>query len=410
MRQKPSALALSLLLAACTNSEAQAPPAQQTRAAVHHEIRASSLPKPFATRSAGNPARVVSRPANAQLALPPGFHIAVWAEDLEDPRNMILAPNGDVLVAETAAGRVSVLRDTNHDGRADKRFPMLAEQNEPFGLALRGDQLYVGNGNGVWRFPFKAGQTSITASGTKLFALPAGGHSTRNIIFNGDGSKLYVAAGSRSNVEDETDDPLRAAITEYNADGSGRRTFASGLRNPVGLAWNPANQTLWTAVNERDGLGDDLVPDYITEVKRGAFYGWPFSYIGKNADPRRSGEHPELVAKAIEPSLLIQAHSAPLGVTFYSGSMFPQSYRGGAFVALHGSWNRASRTGYSVVFVPFRNGQPSGGYDDFVTGWAPDPQSRSVWGRPVGLLVLGDGSLLISDDGAGMIWRVTYTR
>jgi glucose/arabinose dehydrogenase len=220
---------------------------------------------------------------------------------------------------------------------------------------------------------------------------------------------MYVAVGSRSNVN-AGEEPIRAAITEYNPDGTGRRTFASGLRNPVGLAWEPTTNMLWTSVNERDGLGDDLVPDYITEVKPGAFYGWPYSYIGRNEDPRRRGERPDLVAKAVVPSVLIESHGAALGLLFYNGKMFPAEYNGDAFVALHGSWNRANRSGYKIIRVPFSSGKPAGGYDDFVVGWAPDPTSRQVWGRPVGLLVLGDGSLLVADDGAGVIWRVTYAR
>jgi glucose/arabinose dehydrogenase len=367
----------------------------------HHEVLPSKLPRPFHTQSAGNPARVVARPKDARLTLPPGFRIELWAEGFTDPRSMVLAPNGDVFVAEMAGGRVLVLR-------GKQRFTFAAGLDGPFGLAFRGNQLYVGNSNGIVRFDYKPGQTKASNAPVRVVALPSGGHSTRNLIFNRDGSKMYVAVGSRSNVSDESDDPLRAAITEFNPDGSGRRTFASGLRNPIGLAWNPADQTLWTVVNERDELGDDLVPDYATAVRRGAFYGWPFSYIGSNVDPRRKGEHAELVRKAVVPSVLLQAHSAPITLAFYEGTMFPSQYRGGAFVALHGSWNRASRTGYSVVFIPFRNGQPRGGYDDFIIGWAPDPKSRSVWGRPAGLVVLRDGSLLVADDGAGVLWRVTY--
>lgn len=378
-----------LVLLACSPTAAQAaPPPLQ-----HHEVRADRLPPPFHTESASNPPRVVSKPSDARLTLPPGFRIEVWAEDFENPRNMILAPNGDVLVADTAAGKIIGLRGKT-------RYTVASGLNGPYGMAYRGNQLFVGCEDAVLRFD--------GGKPVKIFDLPGGGHSTRNIIFNRDGTKLYVAVGSRSNVSDESADPLRAAITELDPDRPVRKTYASGLRNPVGLAWNPANATLWTSVNERDGLGDDLVPDYITEVKPGAFYGWPFSYIGRNEDPRRRGEKPQLVQSAIVPSLLIQAHSAALGLVFYSGKMFPEKYRGGAFVALHGSWNRSRRSGYSVVHVPFRNGQPTGGYDDFVIGWAPDPDKRQVWGRPAGLLVLRDGSLLIADDGANVIWRVSY--
>jgi len=380
---------------ACARGEAQQPgPPSQLQ---HHEIRIEQLPKPYQTPSAGNPPDIASRPAKAPLILPPGFKIAPWAADFENPRNMILAPNGDVLVADTAAGKIIGFRGAN----PSQRYEVASGLDEPFGLGYRGGKLYVGCANAVLRM-------DGPGRFAKLFDLPGGGHSTRNIIFNREGTKMYVAVGSRSNVSDETDEPLRAAITEFNPDGPGQRTFGSGLRNPVGLAWNPANGTLWTAVNERDGLGDDLVPDYITEVKPGGFYGWPFSYLGQHEDPRRRGERPRLVQSAIVPSLLIQAHSAALGLTFYEGTMFPAKYRGGAFVALHGSWNRSRRTGYSVVHVPFRNGQPTGGYDDFVIGWAPNPASREVWGRPVGLLVLRDGSLLVADDGGNVIWRVRY--
>lgn len=374
----------------------------------HYDVRADQLPKPYQTQSAGNPPHVIARPANASLNVPPGFKVELWATNIHNPRNMLLAPNGDVFVADTASGIIHVFRDTNNDSRPDQRFTFADDLDEPFGLAFRGSQLYVGNQDAIVRFEYKSGQTRASGKPVKVVDLPPGGHSTRNVIFNRDGSKMYVAVGSASNVSDETSEPLRAAITEYNADGSGRRTFASGLRNPIGLAWNPADQSLWTVVNERDGLGDDLVPDFATEVKRDAFYGWPFSYIGKNVDPRRKGARADLIAKAIVPTVLIESHSAPITLAFYSGTMFPPQYRGGAFVALHGSWNRTNRTGYKVVHIPFRNGKPSGGYDDFVTGWAPDPKDRTVWGRPAGLLVLKDGSLLVTDDGAGVVWRVTY--
>lgn len=398
----PKIAAVLLFAAACSRSNAQSP------AIGHHEVRPENLPKPYHTRSAGNPPNVVKRPANAKLYAPPGFHISLWATGFGEVRNLVLAPNGDVFAACMSSLEIVVLRDTDGDGRPDKRWKFADGLNRPFGLAFRGNHLYVGNTDAIVRFDYKPGQTAAGGPPVHLTELPSGGHATRNVIFNRDGSKMYVAVGSDSNVDDETGQPLRAAITEFNPDGKGGRTFGSGLRNPIGLAWNPANGTLWTTVNERDGLGDDLVPDYITEVKAGAFYGWPFSYIGKNVDPRRKGERPDLVSKAIVPSLLIESHSAPIHLAFYDGRMFPARYRGGAFVALHGSWNRASRTGYKVVHVPFKNGQPSGGYDDFVIGWAPDPESREVWGRPAGLLVLPDGSLLIADDGADVVWRVSY--
>jgi glucose/arabinose dehydrogenase len=403
-------LALFFVTLACAREVAQAPAAiaaandQQLK---HHEIRVEDLPPAFATPSAGNPPTVTAQPPGATLHLPPGFHIDVWASDLRDPRTMLLAPNGDILLAEPGLGRILVLRDNDRDGVADDQFTFMRGLNEPFGLALRAGFLYIGNTDSIVRVPYAAGQTTNTATPETIATVPGGGHSTRGLLFSNDGSKLYVSIGSSGNAEPETD-PNRAAIIEMNPDGSARRVFASGLRNPVMMSWNPANGSLWTVVNERDGLGDDLVPDYATEVRDGAFYGWPYAYIGPHEEPRLQGARPDLVAKAVVPSVLIRSHSAPLGIAFYQGAMFPQSYNGSAFVALHGSWNRAKRTGYKVVRIPFRDGQPTGGYDDFIVGWSQDENSNSVWGRPVGLLVLPDGSLLVSDDGAGKIWRVTY--
>ena len=376
----------------------------------HHDIRPDQLPPPGHTASSSNPPRVVPRPADAKLHLPPGFKIAVWEDGFQEPRNMVLAPNGDVFVADSEAGTIIALRDANGDGKNERRYTFARNLRRPFGLAFDDDYLYVGNTDAIVRFRYRRGQESASGDPHQIAALPPGGHWTRNLIFNREKTRLYVAVGSRTNVSDESSEPKRAAITEMNPDGSAQRIYASGLRNPVGLAWNPRTGALWTSVNERDGLGDDLAPDYITEVRRGAFFGWPWSYIGRNVDPRRKGERPDLVARAEVPSVLIEAHSAALGLVFYDGTMFPEAYRGGAFVALHGSWNRTLRSGYRVIHVPFRNGRPAGGYDDFVAGWAPDPAARTVWGRPVGLLVLGDGSLLVSDDGSGVIWRVTYAR
>jgi glucose/arabinose dehydrogenase len=406
---KRALLALAAVFAslACHAEPASPPPtvaAAHDPFLQHHEIRPEQLPAPYATPSSGNPPFVSSRPPGAALHVPPGFAVSLWADKLDDPRNMILAPNGDVFVAETGAGRILVLRDDNHDGKPDRSFTFATGLNGPFGLAFRGDWLYVGNEDSIVRFPYRAGQTAGTGP-VRLASLPTGGHSTRNLIFSRDGSTLYAAIGSSSNVSRE--EPPRAAIMAYDAEGRNPRVYASGLRNPVGLAWSPTG-SLWTAVNERDGLGDDLVPDYATQVQSGAFYGWPYAYIGAHEEPRRKGERPDLVAKAVVPSVLIQSHSAALGIVFYPGGMFPPQYTGSAFVALHGSWNRSRRTGYKVINVPFRNGRPVGGYDDFVAGWEPSDAERAVWGRPVGLLVLRDGSLLVSDDGANVIWRVTY--
>jgi glucose/arabinose dehydrogenase len=375
----------------------------------HHEVDLKQLPQPYATKSAGNPPRLVAQPPGATLHVPAGFAVSVYASGLDGPRNMILAPNGDVIVTETAANRVTILRDANRDGTAEAKFPFADELNAPYGLAIHDRWLYIGNEDAVVRVPYATGQTRVNAEVQRLAPLPPGGHSTRGIVFNRERTKMYVSVGSASNVG-AGEAPERAAIVEFNPDGTGKRIFAAGLRNPVGMAWEPATNALWAAVNERDGLGDELVPDYITDVRPGAFYGWPYAYLGPHEDPRRKGERTDLVAKTVMPALLIASHSAPLGIAFYTGTMFPAEYRGHAFVALHGSWNRAERTGYKIIRVPFRNGRPTGGYDDFLAGWMTDSGTRAVWGRPVGLLQLADGSLLVSDDGAGKIWRVTYRK
>ena len=404
---------LAALLAAACRESAQLPLAATTArndpALRHYDIRFEQLPPPFATSSSGNPPIVVAQMNGAQLHLPPGFKISLFASGLDDPRTLLLAPNGDVLVAEPGAGKVTVLRDANHDGVAENRFTFLGGMDEPFGLAFNGQWLYIGNINSVVRVPYAAGQTKSAATPQRIASLPSGGHSTRGVLFNRNGTKMYVSVGSASNVS-SGEDPRRAAILEMNPNGSGERIFAAGLRNPIGMAWEPATGALWTCINERDGLGDDLVPDYATDVRAGAFYGWPYAYLGPHEEPRRKGERPDLVRKTIPPAVLIQAHSAPIGMVFYTGTMFPPQYRGAAFVGLHGSWNRSLRTGYKVISIPMKNGRPAGGYDDFVTGWSPDERSSRVWGRPACLLVLADGSLLITDDGNGKIYRVTYGR
>ncbi len=378
----------------------------------HHEIKPADLPPPKLENEVTNPPKVIPKPEGAKLNLPPGFEVATFAEGgFTRPRWMALAPNGDVFLADSdAAGKIIILRDTNHDGVADERFVFAENQLQPFGLAFWKDYLYLGNTNAVVRFHYRPGQTKADGPPEKIADLPGRGyreHWTRNILFSPDGQKMYVTVGSESNVNVEAD-PMRASIIEFNPDGSGKRTYASGTRNPIGLAWLPGTRTLWAAVQERDRMGDDLPPDYVTEIKDGGFYGWPYAYNGPNEDPRRKGERPDLVKKTITGDVLIQAHSAILGLVFYQGKMFPKEYRGDAFVALHGSWNRTRRTGYKIIRIRFKNGKPVGGYDDFLTGWMLDENSRDVWGRPVGLLVLADGSMLITDDGANKIWRVTY--
>lgn len=378
----------------------------------HYDIKVSDLPAPEVQNGPRNASKVIPKPEGAKLTLPSGFQISVFVEgDFQQPRGMLQAPNGDVFVTESQGNRISILRDSNGDGRLDERFVFATGLNRPFGLAFWRDYLYVGNTNAVVRFKYKYGQTKAEGAPEKIADLESGprGHWTRNVIFNQAGTKMYVAVGSASNV-DGGEPSTRAAINEFNPDGTGQRIYASGTRNPVGLAWNPKTKQLWSAVEERDLIGDDLVPEYVTSIKEGGFYGWPYGYIGQHEDPRRRGERPDLVAKAIVPDVLIQAHSAVLGMLFYDGKMFPSDYQGDAFVALHGSWNRNLRTGYKIIRIKFKNGKPVGGYDDFLVGWMLGEDKPEVWGRPVGLLVLKDGSMLISDDGGNKIWRVTYSK
>ena len=367
------------------------------------------LPEPFATPSVRNTAQVVTKPDSAQLEAPAGFSVSVYADNLQGPRTMLYAPNGDLFVAQSRAGSVIVLRDTNNDGEPDARTVYAQGLNGVFGMAFHDGYLYLGRTDSIVRYKYKDGDTQAQGTPEKLVDLPTGGHSTRNIAFSRDGKKMYVAVGSASNKSDG-EEPRRAAVNEYNPDGTGQRVFASGLRNPVALTLQPGTDTIWVSVNERDTLGDDLVPDYITSVKDGGFYGWPYSYIGSNYDPEHRDKRPDLVQRAIVPDVLLPAHAAAVGLTFYTGTQFPQRYQNGAFVGLHGSWNRSKLSGYRVAFVPFQNGKPSGPVEDFLTGWIiADGNPGSTWGRPVSPFVAKDGSLLVSDDGGNKIWRVRYT-
>jgi len=403
-----TAVALTVLIA-CAQSNKPAAGALK-----HYNITLADLPPPKVQQGPANFSRIVPRPDGAQLSLPAGFEATVlYDEGLQKPRWLALAPNGDLFVAESESGRITILRDTNSDGKIDDKFVFASGLARPFGMAFWKDYFYVGTVGAVLRYKYKSGQIKAEGEPEKLCDLPATAgyreHWTRNVVFSPAGNKMYVTVGSASNVDPESD-PRRAAISEYNPDGTGHRIYASGTRNPIGLAFNPMTKQMWAAVQERDLIGDDLVPDYVTSIKEDGFYGWPFSYIGSNEDPRRKGEQPDLVKKAIVPDVLLQAHSAVLGLTFYEGKMFPGEYRGDAFAALHGSWNRARRTGYKIIRIRFKNGKPVGGYDDFLTGWMVDEDSRDVWGRPVGLLVAKDGALLIADDGGNRIWRVSYSK
>jgi glucose/arabinose dehydrogenase len=367
------------------------------------------LPAPFATKSAGNPPEETMPPKGFLPTVPAGFQISLFASDFKEPRWLAAAPNGDIFLADTHGGAIYILRDPQQTGGAHERVTFLTGLDEPFGIVVHDDYIYVGDTNAVLRYKFDPKTSKRLGEAEKLMDLPRGGHSTRALVFSADGKHLFVSVGSKSNVDIEKDS-RRAAITICDPDGRNARLYATGLRNPVGLALEPTTGQLWTSVNERDGLGDDLPPDYFTSVKDGGFYGWPYSYIGDNVDPRVNPQKPELVAKAIIPDVLLGSHRAPLQFAFYTGKQFPASYQGGAFIAEHGSWNRSTRAGYQVVFVPFKDGQPSGDPQPFLTGLVPDPTKGNVNGRPVGVAVAPDGSLLVSDDGARVVYRISVTK
>lgn len=398
------------------------------------DVPSPVLPKPHETPSVTKHPKVVPWPKDKTPTAPAGFRVSLFADGLDNPRWLHVLPNGDVLVAEsrtlppkkaspekkkgleesktvdgTSANRLTLLRDADGDGVPEVREVFAKDLNQPLGMALVGGDLFVGNTDGVVRFAYKAGQTKADGKPRPVLDLPAGGynnHWTRNLLANADGSKLYISVGSGSNVAENgtANEILRANILEVNPDGTALRVFASGLRNPVGMAWEPKSGKLWTAVNERDELGDELVPDYLTSVKDGGFYGWPYSYFGPNEDPRRKGERPDLVKKAIVPDVPLGSHTASLGLAFYGATAFPAKYRGGAFVGQRGSWNRSAFVGYRVAFVPFRDGKPAGGPEDFLTGFIAN--ADEVYGRPVGVAVAADGALLVVDEPSNRIWRV----
>ena len=375
-------------------------------------IDLADLARPYATPAKAAPSKRIDRPKNASIRVPKGFAAKLFAGGLKNARNMKVMANGDVLVAESSAGAITLLRDADGDGKAET-VSMFAEGfNRPFGLDVFGGALYVGDQVGVWRVPYALGDMKAQAKAKRItpdgaFGKP-GGHWTRNLAISPDGSKIYVAIGSAGNIEVE-DDP-RATVQVFNIDGSGQRTFASGLRNPVGLGFYPGTSDLYTVVNERDGLGDELVPDYLTKVRADGFYGWPYSYMGSNPQPGFADKRPDLVAAAIVPDVPFRSHSAPLGMTFYTADQFPATYKGGAFVALHGSWNAKEPRAYNVVYVPFENGEPAGSYIVFASGfWLGGDDRAEVWGRPADVKVAQDGSLLIADDVSSSVWRVVYT-
>jgi glucose/arabinose dehydrogenase len=376
-------------------------------------ITAADLPAPYATESASNQGGLVQRPSGAMPQVPPGFTVSEFASGLSAPRLLRVAPNGDIFVAEMDEGDIRVLH-AGTKGRKATASVYAKGLDEPFGLAFyppgpNPKYLYVGTVGAVLRFPYHRGDRAARGKPETIVAkLPTGGHSTRDVLFSPDGKRMFVSVGSASNVQDGLlgSERRRADILEFAPDGSGERPFATGLRNPVEMAIHPLTGDLWTVVNERDGLGDDLPPDYATRVGNGAFYGWPWYYIGAHQDPRHQGAHPELRDKITVPDVLLQPHSAPLGLAVYTGKQFPAAYRNDIFVALHGSWNRAQRTGYKVVRLILHDGKPTGAYEDFLTGFVT--KEGDVWARPVGVTVAPDGALLVSDDAGGTIWRIAY--
>ena len=374
-----------------------------------------SLPPPYATKSNAKSNTLIKWPDGKTPVAPEGFTVTKFAENLKNPRWIYIGPNNEVFVSESKSDQISIFQDKDNDGKFETREVFLKGLNKPFGMLILNNFFYVANTDGIYRYPYQKNVSKLESNGEKILEFNSGGynnHWTRNIIANQDGSKIFVSVGSASNVGEHGMDAekRRANILEINPDGSGERIFASGLRNPVGMDLNPVNNELWTAVNERDELGDDLVPDYITSIKQGGFYGWPYSYFGNNLDPRLKGKGKELAAKAIIPDVSVGAHAAALGFTFYDKDVFPSKYKNGAFVGLHGSWNRSVISGYKVIFVPFNNGKPSGKPQDFLTGFVANESTAEVYGRPVAVVVMNDGSLLVTDDGANIIWKVTLNK
>lgn len=396
----------------------------------------TDMPAPDLNASNTKFSKVIGWPEGKTPIAPAGFTVTKFAGNIKSPRNIYIAPNGDVLVALSnsersveekvvnavtgkakseqggeSANAIILFRDSNNDGKPDLQSAFLTGLNQPYGVLIIGNSFYVANTDGLWKYPYQTGDTKITGKGIKILNLPAGGynnHWTRNLITNADHSKIYVTVGSGSNAAENgmENEVRRANILEINPDGSGEIVYASGLRNPVGLAWAPGTNVLWTAVNERDGLGDELVPDYITSVQKDGFYGWPYSYYGQHEDPRLKGKRPDLVKSAIVPDVAVGAHTASLGLAFYTADKFPAKYKGGAFIGQHGSWNRSALSGYKVAFVPFKAGVKAGPLEDFLSGFIADEAKGEVYGRPVGVAVAKDGSLLVADDVSNTIWRV----
>ncbi len=369
-----------------------------------------SLANPYATKSVYNFSSVQGWEDGQKPKAPPGFEVSLFAKNLDKPRWIYEMENGDIIVSESKADRLTLLRDLDKDGQPDTSFVFKDDLDKPFGMLYLNGYFYIANTGELLRFAY-SDDGPLQGEGEKILDLPANGynaHWTRNLIASEDKSKIYVTVGSASNVAEGgvEGEKRRANILEINPDGSGEKIYAWGLRNPVGMDWNPVTGELWTAVNERDALGDNLVPDYISSVKEGGFYGWPYLYFGNNIDPRWKDDLPENLPKSIKPDFAVGSHTASLGIAFYDKSAFPEKYRNGAFVAQHGSWNRTTLNGYTVLFIPFENGKPTGKVEKFLTGFISNLKDEKVYGRPVGIFVLKDGSMLVTDDGGGAIWKV----
>jgi glucose/arabinose dehydrogenase len=383
-------------------------------------LKLVNLPKPYATKSVDRHSRAIGWPTDKAPIAPSGFTVTKFAEKLHNPRWLYVGPNGDIFVSEASKGPGSandilLFRDNNNDGRPELKTVFLTGLDRPFGMLILDNRFYVANTDGILVYPYREGQTRLMGRGKKILNLPAGGynsHWTRNLLASKDGQRIFVTVGSASNVGEYgmKNERRRACILEIKPDGTGERIYASGLRNPQGMGFAPGTNTLWTAVNERDELGDDLVPDFLTSVRENGFYGWPYSYWGQHPDPRLKGrQRPDLVKKAIVPDVNMGPHTASLGLAFDEKLAWPGSYKGAAFIGQHGSWNRAELSGYQVVFVAFKNGRPTGEMRPFLTGFIADKKNRTVYGRPVGVVFDRTGALLVADDAGGMIWRVSIS-
>lgn len=376
-----------------------------------YHFKASDLKAP--TEPHRTPPTLIPQPADATIQVPAGFTVTkINTGGYKRGRIAVAAPNGDIFVSDAGDGAVIALRDANRNGTIedDERHVFATGLKQPFGLAFQKGALYVAATDQVVRYPYTNGDLKATADAVQVTPLPTGpGHWTRNIAFSPDGRAFYVTVGSADDIQPDPD-PLRATVLRFKADGTGREVLSSGLRNPVGLAVNPATREVWTTVQEREALGDDLVPDFMAKAAGGRFYGWPWAYIGPNEDPRHAGKNPELVRKSVVPEVIFESHSSAFGMTFCPSRALPERYRTGAFVALRGSSGRSVRTGYKIVYVPFVKGQPTGAYEDFATGWMLGEDKAEVWGRPTSVSCQPDGSLLVAEDGHGTLWRIAYTK